>query len=285
MSRRADTSPGRPRARSGGSPVGMKPRRHRTSALPILEFDGEPEALIEPSRIIRPIEIPERCVLPIYHTVLSKLAAESRLTHVADIQSAMGPFPVYRMDHGGAPITVMHPGITAPFVAAVMDELIAMGCRTFVACGSAGVLDSGLHRGVVVVPGSAVRDEGTSYHYVAPSREIAADPAVVEAIAATLRRHRVEFQVGKTWTTDGLYRETRTRIARRKAEGCLTVEMECAAFLAVAQFRGVRFGQLLATGDDVSGQEWDRRDYGTEKHVEFSDRLFWLAVEACLALP
>lgn len=251
---------------------------------PLLEFDNDPEALIEPSRIIRPIEIPERCVLPIYHTVISKLAAQDRLTHVTDIQSAMGPLPVYRMNHGEKPITVAHPGLTAPFVAAVMEELIAMGCRTFVACGSAGVLDSALHRGVVVVPSSAVRDEGTSYHYIPPSREIAADPKVVETIAATLRRHGVAFHVGKTWTTDGLYRETRPRIARRKGEGCLTVEMECAAFLAVARFRGVTFGQLLATGDDVSGEEWDRRGYGSGEHVEFTERLFWLAVEACLAL-
>jgi uridine phosphorylase len=258
---------------------------HRAVESPILEFDGEPEAVIEPSRVIKPIDIPERCVLPIYDSVMSSLAVESRLTHVTDIRSAMGPFPVYRMEHDNAPITVMHPGITAPFVAAVMEELVAMGCSTFVACGSAGVLDSALHRGIVVVPVSAVRDEGTSYHYIAPSREIEADPLVVETIAATLRRHGVEFRVGKTWTTDGLYRETRARIATRKADGCLTVEMECAAFLAVARFRGVRFGQLLATGDDVSGQEWDRRDYGTEKHVEVSERLFWLAVEACLALP
>ncbi len=257
----------------------------RAGVPPILEFDGEAEALIEPSRIIEPIEIPERCVLPIYHTVMANLVADSRLAHVTDIQSAMGPFPVYRMNHGDRPITVMNPGIGAPLVAAVMDELIAMGCRTFVACGSAGVLDSALHKGVVVVASSAVRDEGTSYHYVAPSREIVADPAVVEAIAGTLERHKVEYRVGKTWTTDGLYRETRPRIARRMAEGCLTVEMECAAFLAVARFRGVRFGQILATGDDVSGQEWDTRDYLTETHVDVSDRLFWLAVEACLALP
>ncbi len=252
---------------------------------PILEFDGEAEALIEPSREIKPIEIPERCVLPIYHTVIANLVADSRLTHVTDIHSAMGAFPVYKMNHGDRPITVMNPGVGAPLVAAVMDELIAMGCRTFVACGSAGVLDSALHRGVVVVPASAVRDEGTSYHYVAPSREIAADPTVVETIAATLERHGVEFRVGKTWTTDGLYRETRPRIARRKAEGCLAVEMECSAFLAVAKFRGVRFGQILATGDDVSGQEWDRRGFDPRKPIPFSDRLFWLAVEACLALP
>ncbi len=90
------------------------------------------------------------------------------------------------------------------------------------------------------------------------------------------------FQIAKTWTTDAIYRETKNRIAERKSEGCLTVEMECAGFLAVATFRGVKFGQLLAAGDDVSGTEWDPRH--TEEHMSFPERLFWLSVEACIRL-
>lgn len=126
--------------------------------------------------------------------------------------------------------------------------------------------------------------KGTSYHYIAPAREIGANPDVVRAIESVLQRHGARYQVGKTWTTDAFYRETRTRVARRKAEGCLTVEMECAAFLAVSQFRGVSFGQLLATGDDVSGVEWDPRHWGSARHADFADRLFWLSVEACQCL-
>jgi uridine phosphorylase len=254
------------------------------SDFPILEIDGEMEAVIEPSKVIRPISIPERCVLPIYHTVIAKLIADSRLEHVTDIRTAMGPLPVYRLDHGNTAVTVAHPGLAAPLAAGVMEELIALGCRKFVACGTAGVLDSALATGTVVVPSGAVRDEGTSYHYIAPAREITADPHVVRVIESVLRQHRVKYQVGKTWTTDAFYRETRTRVARRKAEGCVTVEMECAAFLAVSQFRGVLFGQLLATGDDVSGAEWDPRDWDSPGHVDFSDKLFWLSVEACLKL-
>ena len=255
-----------------------------TSDFPILEFDGEPEAVIEPSKVIKPIDIPERCVLPIYHTVIVKLVADRRLQHVTDIHTTMGPLPVYKLTHGNTAVTVAHPGMAAPLAAAVMEELIALGCRKFVACGSAGVLDSALPTGTVVVPSSAVRDEGTSYHYVAPAREIAADPHVVQAIESVLLQHGVKHQVGKTWTTDAFYRETRTRVARRKAEGCLTVEMECAAFLAVSQFRAVLFGQLLATGDDVSGTEWDPRDWDLRNHKKFSDKLFWLSVEACVRL-
>ena len=254
------------------------------SSFPILEFDGEAEAVIEPSKVIKPIAIPECCVLPIYHTVIAKLLADSRVQHVTDIDTVMGPLPVYKLDHNSSLVTVAHPGLAAPLAAGIMEELIALGCRKFIACGTAGVLDSALAPGTVVVPSSAVRDEGTSYHYIEPAREVAADPGVVQIIESVLREHGVKYQVGKTWTTDAFYRETRTRVARRKAEGCLTVEMECAAFLAVSQFRGVAFGQILATGDDVSGVDWDPRDWDSRNHVDFSDKLFWLSVDACLRL-
>ena len=250
---------------------------------PILEFDATREAIIEPSKFLKPVPgISERCVLPIYHTVIEGLRTRNLLTHITNIGTSMGPMPVYRMTHEGAEVVVAHPGLCAPFAAAVLEELIAFGCRKFIACGSAGVLDCTLAKGTVVVPNRAVRDEGTSYHYVPPDREIGTDPAIVAVIESVLKAHGVKYQVGKTWTTDAIYRETKNRIAKRTAEGCLTVEMECAAFLAVAAFRRVHFGQLLATGDDVSGDEWDPRQ--TEEHKSFPERLFWLSVEACIKL-
>ena len=93
-----------------------------------------------------------------------------------------------------------------------------------------------------VVVQSAVRDEGTSYHYAASARVIDADPAGVAALVETLDAIGADYVTGRTWTTDAFYREPRTRIARRVEEECLVVEMEAAAFIAVARFRGVRLG-------------------------------------------
>jgi uridine phosphorylase len=164
----------------------------------------------------------------------------------------------------------------------LLEEVIALGCRKFVACGGAGVLDSQIVPGHIVVPYSAVRDEGTSYHYLPPGREVSASPRAVAAIEQVLRARGVEYLPGKTWTTDAFYRETPGKVHHRRREGCLTVEMEAAAFFAVAQFRGVEFGQLLYGGDDVGGAEWDARDwYG---RASIHEKLFWLAAEACLAL-
>jgi uridine phosphorylase len=144
------------------------------------------------------------------------------------------------------------------------------------------VLDREIAVGHLVVPASAVRDEGTSYHYLPPAREVNASPPAVAAIEQVLRQRQVPYVVGKTWTTDAVYRETPDRVKRRRAEGCLTVEMEAAAFFAVAQFRGVTLGQILYGGDDVSGEDWDHRNWQAQPGVR--ERLFWLAAEACLSL-
>jgi uridine phosphorylase len=137
--------------------------------------------------------------------------------------------------------------------------------------------------GHVIVPTSAVREEGTSYHYLPPSRTAEPTTAAVDAIVETAERHGVPHVRGATWTTDALYRETKGKVDARVAEGCLTVEMEAAAFFAVAAFRGVTFGQVLYAGDDLSGEAWDQR--GWDEHTSGRDTLFRIAAEAVLRLP
>lgn len=247
---------------------------------PILEYDPTPQAFIEPTRTVKRQDVPEHCVLCFFQDVIT--AACTDATCIYRLGSEIGVNPVYELTMNGQRLIVLHPGVGAPLAAGFLEEVIALGCRKFIACGGSGVLRPDIAVGHVVVPTSAVRDEGTSYHYLPPAREVAASAEAVAAIEATLQRHHVPYVTGKTWTTDGLYRETPAKIARRRDEGCLTVEMEAAAFFAVAQFRGVTFGQLLYGGDDLSGDVWDSREWQT--HTPAREKLFRLAVEACLAL-
>lgn len=249
---------------------------------PILEFDPDSNAFIDPQAVLKPIEIPRRCVLCFFQDVLQQLVEDGRLKIIYKLGSEIGRNPVYEMDIEGERVAVLHPGVGAPLAGAFLEELIALGCRDFIACGGCGVLDSDIGLGQVVVPATAVRDEGTSYHYLPPSREVAASPDAVQAIEQALKTHHVPYIIGKTWTTDGVYRETPTRIARRREEGCHVVEMEAAAFFAIAQFRSVRFGQLLYGGDDLTGDAWDNRNWQKESNTRA--RLFQLAVEAALLL-
>lgn len=252
------------------------------TTFPILEFDPSPEALLEPSKLMSPRDVPEHCVLCFFREVIDGLVAAGQAREITCLRSEMGSHPVYELAVQGQRLAVYHPGIGAPMAAASLEELIAIGCRKFIACGGAGVLRADLAVGHLIVPTAAVRDEGTSYHYLPPAREVAANPLAVAALEATLHADECDYLLAKTWTTDAFYRETRDKIARRREEGCVTVEMEAAAFFAVAQFRGVTFGQLLYCGDDCSGDTWDHRSW--HSRVSVRERLFWLAAEACLRL-
>ncbi len=249
---------------------------------PILEFDPDRQALISPRPSKGDEALPEHCVICFFHEVLERVCAQEGIRQIACESSEMGKHPVYRLEYGGHPIAFLHPGIGGPMAAALLEYAIAGGARKFIAVGGAGVLDRGVAVGHLIVPTSAVRDEGTSYHYLPPSREVEAGREAVAAIEAVLQRHRLSYRPAKTWTTDAFYRETPAKVRLRRDEGCLTVEMESAAFFAVAQFRGVSFGQILYGGDDVSGEVWDSREWNSR--VDVRERLFRLACEACLEM-
>lgn len=250
--------------------------------IPILEYDPSPTAVIDPSDHIRRIDAPEHCVPCFFQDVIDGLLEQGRLKEIAAMGSEMGRHPLYEMDVDGRRLAVFQPGLTAPFGAAMLEEVICLGCGKFVACGGAGVLLPDIHVGRVIVPTAAIRDEGTSYHYLPPGREVEPTPEALAAIEAVLEERGIRYLKGKVWTTDAIYRETRAKVERRRDEGCIAVEMEAAAFFAVARFRNVPFGQILYGGDDVSGEEWDRRDW--QKHGTVREELLWLAAEACLRL-
>ncbi len=251
---------------------------------PILEYDPEREAIIEPSRILKPLDgMPEHCVMCFFQEVIADVCDDGKAEIIGHLASEIGKNPIYVVEYEGQRVAVTHAGLGAPLSGAFLDELIALGCRKFIACGSAGVLKREIVVGNVVVPESAVRDEGTSYHYLPPSREVSASPEGVAAIKRTLEKRSVPYLTGKTWTMDAFYRETPERVALRRAEGCLTVEMEASAFFAIAQFRGVLFAQILYGSDDVSGTEWDDHR-GWLQRASVREKLFWLAVESVLAM-
>ena len=252
------------------------------ASYPILEYDLAREALIEPSKVIRPRDVPEHCVICFFQEVIDKVVAEHGATLLARNKWEDGPHPLYEITHRGRRLAFFHPSIGGPMAAGLLEEMIAWGCKKFIACGGCGVLEKEIAVGHLILVTSAVRDEGVSYHYLPPAREVLADESVIQALAQTMDRLGVSYRRGKTWTTDAPYRETAAKVALRRQEGCVTVEMEAASFLAVAEFRSVPFGQVLYGGDDLSGAEWDHRSWQSRSEVR--ENLFWLCAEACLSL-
>ena len=102
-------------------------------------------------------------------------------------------------------------------------------------------------------------------------------PEAIAAIERVLVDRGIPYEEVMTWTTDGFYRETAEKVAYRKEEGCAVVEMECSALAAVAQLRGVLWGELLFTADSLADlDQYDSRDWGSEA--------FEKALELCLEI-
>jgi uridine phosphorylase len=251
-------------------------------AYPILEFDPAPEALMEPSKLNRPRDVPEHCVICFFQEVIDKVIAECDAKVVVKNRWEDGPHPLYEINYKGQRLAFFHPGVGAPIASGLFEEAIAFGCKKFIACGGCGVLEKDIAVGHLMVVSGAVRDEGVSYHYLPPSREVSADEDGINALVNVMKQRELPYLLGKTWTTDAPYRETVKKIEQRRKEGCLTVEMESSALIAVARFRNVTFGQVLYGGDDLSGAEWDNRDW--QSRAAIRENLFWLAADACLSL-
>lgn len=245
--------------------------------FPILEYDTAKDGIIRPNRKGRS-KVPSKCLMTFFGEVLDGFVAKHSAVEINYYGSEMRHFPIYEVEYRGVKISLIQAVVGSASIAMMVDLLISYGVTNLIVCGGCGVL-ADIPVGDVIIPISALRDEGTSYHYLPPSREITVNPDVVKIIKQTLNELHTPYIEAKTWTTDAFYRETPDMIAYRKEEGCSVVEMECATIAAVAQFRGIRSGQLLYSGDILTDFEnYDER--GWEENLTAREKLFYLSLEA-----
>lgn len=147
-------------------------------------------------------------------------------------------------------------GVGAPVAVIAMEEMIAFGIRRFVNLGTAGGLQRDLKVGDLVVCDRALRDEGTSHHYLPASRFAAACPTLTGALVDALRAAGRPPRTGASWTTDAPYRETIEELRAYRDEGILTVEMEAAAVFALGRYRHAGVGSVFAVSDILDDAAW-----------------------------
>ncbi len=261
--------------------MGASTRGERHS-YPIVEFDDGLPAMIEPSEHIRKVDVAECCLICFFQETIDKVAKEQAARTVVAGKWEDGPHPIYEIVHQGRRLAFFHPGVGSAHCVGLLEEAIAYGIRKFIACGGCGALDKSVALGHIVCVSAAVRDEGASYHYAPPSREISANPEALKVLTGLLVERNLPHVVGKTWSTDAPYRETPSTVARRRAEGCIVVDMEAAGMIAAAQFRRVAFAQAMYGGDDLSGEKWDSRNWDSQASVR--ENLFWTCADAALRM-
>lgn len=239
--------------------------------FPILEFDPNPNAFINPSIVEEDSKpLSKNLVVCFFQDVLRALLAEG-IIELYEMISGENPCPVYRFKDYDC--MIMQGAVGGAACGGDLEETIQLGARNIMFCGGAGSLHKDITVGKIVLVDSAIRDEGLSYHYMAPSREVRCNDRVLSFVENQLKEREVSYIKGKVWTTDAFYRETKDKIALRNNENCLMVEMEQAGLFAVTNFRNVNYAALIYGGDDLTSDKWDQRGWKNRSDVR-RDLLF-----------
>ncbi|MBP3378281.1 MAG: nucleoside phosphorylase [Clostridia bacterium] len=230
--------------------------------IPILEFDTEQTAVIDPTHEKIDLKLPKKCVFAFLGEYISEYASNAEAVKVSEFLSMTKRYPIYVLKYKGEEITLCEAPVGSAASAQILDWLIAYGVREIISAGSCGALEP-MAEGEFLVPYKALRDEGTSYHYAPPSRFMEISESARAAIKAAITDHGMKYREVITWSTDGFFRETKEKVAYRKSEGCSVVEMECSALAAVSAFRGATWGMILYTADSLADVEkYDERNWG-----------------------
>jgi uridine phosphorylase len=164
---------------------------------------------------------------------------------------------MYRVQTGTSFFTLVGPVLGAPFAAMVVEALIVWGVEKIIFIGWCGAIRQAVSAGELIVPETAIIDEGTSPNYTDRQDLPAfADSKMLTFIKSELRIRDQHFHSGPVWSTDAVFRETAEKVRHFRAKGALGVEMETAAIFSVARFRSKTAGAILIVSDELSSLIW-----------------------------
>ena len=220
-------------------------------------FDNQSEAIIEPA--VNPnAPCVDACIMTFSHEIERHVLESYPCRKAGSFWFATGETPVYLLDWQGRTFAFFKTYVGAPAcVGTVEDSFSVIRTQNYVVFGGAGCLDRKIAHGKVMIPTEAYRDEGTSYHYAPASDWIRIRNSA--RVARFMEESGIPHVQGRTWTTDSFYRETRNHFEKHREQGCISVEMECAALQAVCDFRQKNLYMFFTSGDLLDAEKWDER--------------------------
>ena len=241
-------------------------------------FDNKSEAIINP-QINENAPKVDACILTFSNVIEEFVLKNYHCEQIGSFKCAADSRTIYRIDYKGKRFAFFKTYVGAPTCVGTVEEaFVTFKTDKFVVFGGAGCLDKEIAHGKVMIPTEAYRDEGTSYHYAPAADYIKIKYA--DRVARFMKENGIPFVKGKTWTTDAFYRETADNFKKRKADGCISVDMECAALQAVCDFRGLELYTFFTSGDLLDAPEWDQRHKsGEHKDTQHDSGHFDIALE------
>jgi len=197
-------------------------------------------------------------------------------TDIAIAVELLGPFNpkkrrlnfarIYDINLGNDRFSVAGPAMGAPIAVILMERLIALGAKSVICIGSCGSLQEDIRIGNYIIPTEAIIEEGTSQHYPLNGPISQASENISDYLKNRCTSNKLNFNMGKVWTTDALFRETTKKITTYKNQNVLGVEMEMSALFTVGRFRGVNVGGLLVVSDELFTLKW-KPGFGGERYL------------------
>lgn len=213
------------------------------------------------------------------YKIIEKLVNLFNGKQITYLSNTNGKVPVYKITYNNYEYVLFMSNVGASACVVQYEEVFVMGVETIVTFGTCGVLDRNIDSLAIIIPNCAVRDEGTSYHYMKLSDEVLVNEKYKDIFKDLLKEHNYSFVEGKVWTTDAPYRETKNKVIKRKENGCICVDMECSALGALAKFRNKEIFQFFYAADNLDGSKWDARSLGNDDLLEEKEKIGLLAIE------
>ena len=247
------------------------------------EFDPNRQAIINPQDLHKPIEGFPKVVISCFSRVTFARLLEN-YEHDEITRTSMANFEVivYGITIGDQQIAAFNAPVGAASCVGIVEDLIQFGMKKLVLFGTCGVLDQDIKETSIIIPRSALRDEGTSYHYLPASDEVEVNQSSLPLFQDCLEKYQISHTIGKVWTTDAPYRETIGKMKRRKESGAICVDMECSAVAALAAFRGFELCHFFYAADHLSEEKWDIRTLSNHSDLDSKDRIADLAIQFAL---
>ena len=240
-------------------------------------FDNLSPAKINPSNGESAVPV-DACIITFSWMIEKYVLENYTCRQIGVSKSVTGDTPIWQFENVGKSFAFFKSYVGAPAcVATIEDTRAVFRTDKYILFGGSGCLNKDIARGRVMIPTAAYRDEGTSYHYAPASDYI--DIPCAPMVEAFMNENGLPYAVGKTWTTDAFFRETENNFEARKADGCLSVEMECAGVQAMCQFRGLKLYVFFTSGDLLDAPKWTQRmATGQIKHTQHDSGHFDIAL-------
>jgi uridine phosphorylase len=241
-----------------------------TSKVPLLDHVWDAASVFTPDALLAAVRLernlpqypaPEVCVLEFDGDLTDWLLATGKAKRWYPWACFHTSMETVEVD--GEPVGIVARTIGGPYAVLVAEQLVCSGTRVILGLTSAGQVSHELPIPSLVVPTKALRDEGTSYHYLRPGDT--ADEGLAGALRDELEGLGLPIRAGTVWTTDAPYRETAEQLDRHARNGVLAVEMQAASLFAFGVARGVRCGIVAHVTNGVAHTSGDQFDKGSHQ--------------------